>query len=134
MSENPKNWQHERMEQLTAANPNRRSFTALRWPNTDMETLRRLIALKPWQKEGVDVVHIEWTEPETKTPITATAGGVEFTGDSIEQGKIFSFHFATYLHPSKSGTWFSVENMAFRLPLAYDEKLAKDNDCLLYTF
>lgn len=109
--------------------PGRRSYTALRWPDSDMDTLRRLIALNPWESEGADLIHIEYVKPEIiETPITATIGGVEFTGDSIKQNKIFSFHFATTLHPTPNGTWFSVKDMAIRLPLAYDEKLVQDNE------
>jgi hypothetical protein len=112
---------------IEAIAPGKRTYTTYRW-DADMETLQRLIALKPWEREGADFVQIEWTEPDTKMPITVTLDGVEFTGDSIKQGKAFSFSFATYLHPTENGTWFSIEDMAFRFPLAYNEELAKDNE------
>jgi hypothetical protein len=109
--------------------PGRRSYTALRWDDSDMDTLRRLIALNPWEGEGVDLIHIEYAIDcaigETKT---ANVGGEEVTVTHIKRSKIFSFHFATTLYPMPAGTWFSVENMAIRLPLAYDEKLVKDNE------
>lgn len=100
--------------------PNRRTYTTYRFSDAARDKLQRLIDSKAYESTGIDLIYVEW---EDEKLITGTLEGHEFTGHQVH-----SMYFVTYLFPTKRGTWFSLGNNHFRLPLPYNESLVKDNE------